>query len=222
MSDPKINWDDINHVFLDMDGTLLDLHFDNHFWLHYLPEHYAEKNGIDPSEARELLYERFTATEGTLNWYCLDYWSRELDVNIVALKREVAHLIQVHEQVIELLDELRERGKRLVLLTNAHRGSLGLKIEQTGIDGHFDRVISSHDLGLAKENPGFWDRLATLESFDVRHSLLVDDSLSVLANARHAGLAYVLAVRWPDTRQDEREVVSCASVRGVGELLNSF
>jgi putative hydrolase of the HAD superfamily len=222
MSDLKINWDDIRHVFLDMDGTLLDLHFDNHFWLHYLPEHYADKHGIDPGEARELLYKRFTATEGTLNWYCLDYWSRELDVNIVALKREVAHLIQVHEQVIELLDELRVRGKRLVLLTNAHRGSLNLKIEQTGIDGHFDRVISSHDLGLAKENPGFWDRLSELEPFDVRHSLLVDDSLSVLANAQQAGLAYVLAVRWPDTRQDEREVVNCESVRGVAELLATF
>ena len=26
-------WRDIDTVLLDMDGTLLDLHYDNHFWL---------------------------------------------------------------------------------------------------------------------------------------------------------------------------------------------
>jgi len=222
MTVSNLQWDDIHHVFLDMDGTLLDLHFDNHFWLHYLPEHYARENGIDPGEARELLYERFAATEGTLNWYCLDYWSAELDVDVVELKKEVTHLIQVHEQVVDLLDHLRQGGKRLVLLTNAHRGSLNLKIEKTGIDGHFDRVISSHDLGIAKETPGFWESLRDIEAYEPAHSLMVDDSLSVLHNARASGIGYVLAVRWPDTRQDERTVEDFDSVRGVSELLHNL
>ena len=37
---------DIDTVLLDMDGTLLDLHYDNHFWLEHLPQRYAELHGI--------------------------------------------------------------------------------------------------------------------------------------------------------------------------------
>ena len=217
-----IEWANIHTVFLDMDGTLLDLHFDNYFWLEYLPQHYAEKHDMDIEHAREALYERMANVEGSLDWYCLDFWSRELDVDIVALKREVMHLISVHEQVIDFLDAVRAAGKRLVLLTNAHHGSLELKIEKTGIHGHFDRVISSHDLKLAKENPGFWESLMEIEHFKADQAMLIDDSLSVLHNARAYGLAEVVAVRWPDTKQDERSVEEFPSVRGVGELISSL
>ena len=217
-----IAWEKIETVFLDMDGTLLDLHFDNYFWLEHLPRHYADKHSMDIEQARETLYERMANVEGSLNWYCLDYWSRELDVDIVALKREVMHLIRVHEQVIDFLDAVRTAGKRLVLLTNAHHGSLELKIEKTGINGHFDRVISSHDLKLAKENPGFWEGLGHMEPFHPDHAMLIDDSLSVLRNAQAFGLAEVIAVRWPDTKQAERSVDEFQSVRGVGELLSSL
>ncbi|MCP4043692.1 MAG: haloacid dehalogenase, partial [Gammaproteobacteria bacterium] len=34
---PVINWNSIHTVLLDMDGTLLDLHFDNQFWLEHVP-----------------------------------------------------------------------------------------------------------------------------------------------------------------------------------------
>ncbi|RMG58724.1 MAG: GMP/IMP nucleotidase [Gammaproteobacteria bacterium] len=216
------DWSAIDQVFLDMDGTLLDLHFDNHFWLEYLPRHYAERHGMDEQQAREELYRRFAAVEGTLDWYCLDYWRRELGVDIVALKHEIRHLIRVHERVIELLDALRARGKRLVLLTNAHRDSLNLKIRETGLDGHFDRVISSHDLGLAKEHPQFWPRLQSVEPFDPARSLLVDDNLSVLQTARAAGIAHLVAVRHPDSQRPERQAEGFCSVRGVGELLDSL
>ena len=38
-----IDWNAINTVLLDMDGTILDLHFDNYFWKEYVPQKYAEK-----------------------------------------------------------------------------------------------------------------------------------------------------------------------------------
>lgn len=210
-----IDWRDIHTVFLDMDGTLLDLHFDNYFWMTYLPGHYAQKHDLELDVARNDLFERFSAAEGSLDWYCLDYWQRELEVDIIALKQAVSHLIQVHDHVIDFLDRVRRAGKRLVLLTNAHHGSLELKIEKTGIDGHFDRVISSHSLGLAKENKGFWEALREIEPYDAQHSLLVDDSLPVLRNARHFGIRYLVAVRWPDTQGEERDVDEFFSVKGV-------
>ncbi len=35
-----IDWDNIDTVLLDMDGTLLDLGFDNWFWQPHVPEQY--------------------------------------------------------------------------------------------------------------------------------------------------------------------------------------
>lgn len=213
-----IEWHEIDTVFLDMDGTLLDLHFDNYFWMTYLPEHYAKKHGLTIEQARDDLFQRFAAVEGSLDWYCLDYWQRELEVDIIALKQAVSHLIQVHDHVLDFLDRVRKAGKRLVLLTNAHHGSLKLKIEKTGIDGHFDRVITSHSLGLAKENKGFWEALQEMEPFDAEHSMLVDDSLPVLGNAREYGIRHLVAVRWPDTRSEERSIEEFSSIRGVEAL----
>ena len=70
------DWEDIDTVLLDMDGTLLDLHFDNHFWLEYVPQRYAEQHGISLDAAKQELMQRYRQVEGTLDWYCVDYWSR--------------------------------------------------------------------------------------------------------------------------------------------------
>lgn len=200
-----LDWDDIDTVFLDMDGTLLDLRFDNHFWLEHMPVRYAEIHGIDERHARQELYRRFDAIRGTLDWYCLDYWSRELGLDLVALKREVADLIVMREHVPEFLQQLAVMGKRRVLLTNAHRGSVALKMEMTELSGHLDRVISAHDLRCAKEEPGFWSHLQAVEAFDPARSLLIDDNLDVLSAAAGFGLGQVLAVRRPDSAQQDKE-----------------
>lgn len=188
-------------VFLDMDGTLLDLHFDNYFWLQHLPRRYAQLKGRGESEVREELYRLMEETQGSLNWYCLDFWRHALEVDIVELKLEVADKIQVFPHVKEFLHLAAERGKRLVLLTNAHRDSLALKFEKTQLGGYFDRLISSHDLGIAKEGQGFWDALVTIETFGKSSTLLVDDNLSVLRAARDYGIRYLYGVSSPDSQK---------------------
>ncbi len=199
------SWNLIDTVLLDMDGTLLDLHFDNHFWLEYVPQRYAEKHGLSLEAAREELMQRYRAVEGTLDWYCVDYWSRELALDIPLLKAEVEHLIQVHPHVIEFLQQLKRLGKSRVLVTNAHQKALQLKMRKTALGKHLDRVISAHELGLPKENPAFWSRLQQQVHFDPRRTLFVDDSLPVLESARAFGIRHLLHVLRPDTRQPVRQ-----------------
>ncbi|MGB0713349.1 MAG: GMP/IMP nucleotidase [Gammaproteobacteria bacterium] len=200
----QLPWSDIDSVFLDMDGTLLDLHFDNQFWLHHVPRRYGEINGMSTEEAWRVLAPKYKAVEGTLDWYCVDYWSRELALDIALLKEEIDHLIAIHPHVLEFLEAVRALNKRVVLVTNAHMKSMALKMRKTRLDGYLDALITSHDLGLAKEADGFWDKLNTVEPYDKSRTLFCDDSLAVLESARRGGLEHLVAIRLADSKGEPR------------------
>ena len=216
---PRLPWAGIDTVLLDMDGTLLDLHYDNHFWQVYVPEKFAERHGLPPEEAHAECFRRYNAKAGTLQWYCVDYWTEQLELDIVRLKEELAHLIAVHPDVTEFLAALKAAGKRVVLVTNAHRKSLNLKMERTGLAIHFDALHVSHEYGLAKEEPAFWGALRAAEPFDPARTLLVDDSLPVLRSARSYGIAHLCAVWRPDTRLPDKDVGEFAAIRRFSDIL---
>ncbi|MEX0899696.1 MAG: GMP/IMP nucleotidase [Gammaproteobacteria bacterium] len=199
-----LDWPRIDTVLLDMDGTLLDLRFDNWFWQELLPERWGAVRGLGLMEAQRQLKPMFEREEGTLNWYCLEHWTRTLGLDVAALKREHENEIRVHPYVIDFLDAVRGHGKRVVLVTNAHRHALDIKLGATGIGGHFDAVHSSHDYGAPKESPDFWQRLAVREPFDSDRTLFVDDSRAVLEAAREYGIAHVIAVAKPDSMRPTR------------------
>ncbi|TNF99340.1 MAG: GMP/IMP nucleotidase [Gammaproteobacteria bacterium] len=217
-----IDWQQVKTVFLDMDGTLLDLYFDNHFWLEFVPRRYAEKHLIPLQQAHDLLIDKYKAVEGTMAWYCVDYWSEQLQLDIEGLKRETSHLINVHPHVIEFLRRLQQTHHRVVLVTNAHQKSLMLKMEKTALHDYLDKIICSHDIGLPKENPDFWKKLQDTESYEPSATLLVDDSLSVLHSARQYGIAWLLAITRPDSRQEERIVNEFESVTSFAELISEL
>lgn len=212
-------WSEIDTVLLDMDGTLLDLHFDNHFWLEHLPQRYAEHHGISRALADAELLPLFRQHAGQLNWYCTDFWSRELKLSIRDLKREVAELIALRPDADTFLAAIRAAGKRVVLITNAHRDSLSLKLERIELAPYFDRLISSHDYGFAKEHQQFWFALQQDFAFDAARSLFIDDSLPVLRSARAYGIGHLLAVREPDSRQGPKNTEEFAAVEDYRDLL---
>lgn len=214
-----IDWNAIDTVLLDMDGTLLDLHFDNHFWQAHVPLRYAEAKGLPLDAAREALMARYSARAGTLDWYSVDYWETELELDIMALKAEVAHLIAVHPSVVAFLARLRELGKRVVLATNAHHKSITLKMAKTGLEPHFDAIVSAHALGFAKEQRGFWEKLRAIEPFAPERTLLVDDSLPVLDVARAYGIRHLISVRRPDTKQPPKDTRDYLAIDSFEELL---
>ncbi|VAX09542.1 GMP/IMP nucleotidase YrfG [hydrothermal vent metagenome] len=214
-----IDWNKITTVFLDMDGTLLDLHFDNHFWQEHVPLRYAQSKGITPDAAKQELSSRYSDVTGTLKWYCLDHWSQELGLDIILLKEEVDHLIAIHPHVIDFLEQVHASGRRTVLVTNAHQKALHLKLERTQLSGYFDAVICSHDLGLPKEDPAFWYKLQRQEPFDLEHTLFVDDSLAVLQSARQYGFRWLLAVLKPDSRGPVKDTADFPAIHDFSEIM---
>ncbi len=214
-----LDWHKIDTVFLDMDGTLLDLHFDNHFWLDHVPQRYAEKHGLSKQGALNVLIPLFKSMEGTIDWYCVDYWSRELELDIALLKEEIKHLIQVHPFVIEFLQRLKSAGKHRVLVTNAHQKSLALKMKNTPLSGLLDTIISAHQLGIPKEEPDFWRQLSRLHNYDPQRTLLIDDNLSALSSAGKYGIEHLLAIYKPDSQAGIKDVGSYQAIHSFKEIM---
>lgn len=200
-----IDWSQINTVFLDLDGTLLDLHFDNHFWLEYVPECYAEKHELALDESHKVLGKKYEDAHGSLNWYCVDYWSRELELDIGELKQRICHKVAIRPHVEEFLEFLHMHGKRVVLVTNAHPVSIEVKMQKTNLGRFFNRIITSHELHHPKEDAEFWSGLEKIEPVDKPATLFIDDNFTVLDAAKAYGIKYLLAILQPDSTQPVKE-----------------
>ncbi|WP_114417477.1 GMP/IMP nucleotidase [Marinospirillum perlucidum] len=213
-----INWSCIDTVLLDMDGTLLDLHFDSHFWLEHLPRRYAELHKLDPEAVKADLVPKILAEKGQLNWYSLDYWTDRLGVDIVALKHEIQHLIGFRADAVDFLTWLQEAHPRVILATNADRKSLELKLGLTGLDDYLDAIVSSADVGIPKEEQGYWEALMKIEPFDPARTLLIDDNEEVLASAKRYGIAELITITQPDSQTPIRQMTEFPAVTRFAEL----
>lgn len=189
-----IDWNTIDTVLLDMDGTLLDRHFDDHFWLEHVPKRWSAQNRTTVEFAKEHLYALFRSQENTLNWTDLDYWSDRLCLDIPLLKREVEHLIAVHPYVVEFLLYLKQHGKSVWLVTNAHSKTLDLKMKKTRIGPYFNGIISAHQVGLPKEDDRFWHALQRFITYDPNRTLLGEDSETNLGTAGRYGIRYLVYI----------------------------
>ncbi len=212
-----IIWNDIDTVLLDMDGTLLDLNFDNHFWQEYLPQKWGEAHGIDAAEAKRRLWPRFLDSQGTLSWYCLDYWSEQLGIDILTLKADVEHLIRERPFALEFLQYLTDTNKKKALVTNAHLDLIDMKFSRTGLGRYLQDIFCSHQIGFPKEEVEFWQHLEARYPFDPERTLLIDDNLSVLKSARDYGIRHLLTIAQPDSskpvrKNDEFVAVDCFSM----------
>ncbi|MFT5505430.1 MAG: HAD superfamily hydrolase (TIGR01509 family) [Gammaproteobacteria bacterium] len=195
-----INWSSVETVLLDMDGTLLDLHFDNYFWQEYLPLRYAQLKQLNLEDCKLEIHNKTNSIRGTLNWYSTDYWSQILEIDVVELKHEVSHKVSLRPYCVDFLDALREAGKDIVLVTNAHQDSLNLKMTLTGISAKFDCLITVHEFSLPKENSECWAEVNQRHPFNPKAAVLIDDNLTALRSARKYGIEQLVAIHKPDSQ----------------------
>lgn len=188
----NFDWSAVDDVLLDMDGTLLDRHFDNYFFEEALPQRYAEKHGLPLGEAQEKLLSMYQAVEGTLDWADLHYWTHTLGIDVVELTREHDGLMRFLPHAVEFLEYIRARGKAISLVTNAHFTNVAIKTAKTGLDRYVDRIVGAFDVGYLKMNPAFWPACQRLVGFDPARAFYLDDDESCLVAARAYGIRHVL------------------------------
>jgi HAD superfamily hydrolase (TIGR01509 family) len=213
------DWPNIDTVLLDLDGTLLDQAYDNHIWRDLVPQRFAVARGLDLHDAYSEIARRFAERSGTLDWYCIDYWSHTLSIDIGALHREVRSHVAWLPGAREFLLRMRAQGKRLVLLTNSHPTALAVKHEQSGVLDYLDAAVTSHDFGAPKEHAQFWAAARERFAYDPSRSLFADDNSKMLEAACVAGIRWVYGVRHWDTKGSRREHLDHPAVDAVADLM---
>jgi HAD superfamily hydrolase (TIGR01509 family) len=214
-----IDWRLIDTVLLDMDGTLLDLHFDNYFWQEYLPMRFAEIKGLEPGAAKHYIVSQTRKIEGSLNWYSTDYWSEMLEIDVVELKHEISHKVAIRPFCVDFLDALRSANKDVVMVTNAHHDSLALKMDKTQLAHKFDRLITVHEFSLPKEDPLCWHEVQKRHPFSAQKTLLIDDNLLALESAREYGIGSLLAIYQPDSQAPRLEINDFEAIHSFEEIM---
>ena len=210
-------------ILLDMDGTLLDLRYDDQFWEQFLPRAYAAHHGIDHETARTDVAARLKAARGTLTWYNIDHWSEELGVNILQLKREYNGPIRYRPGTLDFLQRAKSLAIPTVLATNAHPDLVEFKVTALHEQGlpfssFFDAIVTSHQYQAAKESIDFWSALQNDQSFDPKSALFVDDNLAVLKAATTFGIGRCIAVDQPDLSKPPKAVTDYESVTSLDEI----
>lgn len=217
-----LHWAEIDTVLLDMDGTLLDLHFDSYFWQYYLPKRWSEISGIDEKSAQQQLDAEYTKLAGKLEWYCLDYWGKRLQLPITELKREVMDKIAMRDDAAVFLQALKDSGRQVILLTNAHPDSLSLKVERTELASYIDTLVSTHEFGVTKENWALWHKVQHRFGFDPARTLFVDDSLPILQAAKDFGIKHLLAVANPDSQKVSNNITEFPAITDYNTLITDI
>jgi len=217
-----IDWESVEAILLDMDGTLLDLSFDNHFWNQAVPAFYAEEKGVSLEFAHQYLKTCYKQHQGTLNWYCTDFWSETLGIDIIRYKRRLSNKVNLRPGTRDFLEQVSAAKQKVFMVTNAHPETLRLKLKQTKIESYFDELYSSHQFKHPKESPLFWARLEKSIAIPLSRCLFVDDTESILIRAQESGVKYIAMIDQPDMNEPAKENLSLPSINRLTDLFESI
>ncbi|MEO5864055.1 MAG: HAD family hydrolase [Nitrospiraceae bacterium] len=223
----QLNWNEIDDVLLDMDGTLLDRHFDNFFFEEELPRRYAALHGLPFEESRDRLMAMYRSVEGELAWTDLHYWTERVGIDVVAMHRELDHMIGFLPGAEAFLVELKRRGKRITILTNAHRAGVDVKTVKTGLNYRVDRIVDAFEVGYLKMRPEYWPTCQRLVGFEPKRSLFIDDDEGCLVAAEQFGIGQIVhssksSTQLPAVFSTNFDSVECLLVLTDSRISNSF
>lgn len=188
----KVDWDKIDTVLLDMDGTLIDQHHEDVFWDVFLPRAYAKKHGITQKEALKKLYEMYRAKEGHADWGNVEAWGRDLDMDLTRLRKKIKPYIKLHPHTLRFLKFLKKRGKDVYIVTGASPKDIGVEVAHTKLDKYVDKIYSQVEIGKSKRDISFWKDLRKKLKFDEKRTLLAEDNEAMAKAAANFGIKWIV------------------------------
>jgi putative hydrolase of the HAD superfamily len=215
-----IDWNEIDDVLLDMDGTLLDRHFDNFFFEEELPRRYAALHALSFEKARERLMAMYRSVEGELAWTDLDYWTKRVGIDVVAMHKELDYMIGFLPGAEDFLRHLQRLGKHVTIVTNAHSTGVSVKVAKTGLDCYVNRIVDAFEVGYLKMRPEYWPNCQRMLGFDPSRSLFMDDDEGCLTAAKEFGVAFLVHSAKSSSQLPPSPLSRFFSIAGFAPLLN--
>ncbi len=162
-----LDWDSIDTVLVDMDGTLLDLNFDNVFWREHRS---AALRAVARHDRRGRAGCVGAALRGQ-GRHSRVVLPRSLDARPRArLEDAEARASRAHSLLPgaqDFLAGVRARGKRLSIVTNAHRDTFAVKAQRHGHRAPRRQRRLLARLRRAEGSAEFWQALERHAPFDV-------------------------------------------------------
>jgi putative hydrolase of the HAD superfamily len=211
---------DIDCMLVDMDGVILDNTYDNNFWQNQIPGVISKNKNISFEDAKRLAVQIFNYKKNTKDWYDVDYWSNMLNVDIEAEKRSSISFdrIQLYEGVTETLNKLKDNF-RLILITNAHRKTLNIKLEKYDLSPYFENMICAHELHYVKENIQLWYMLKSRFKLDYTKTLLIEDTINNIKVGLSAGISQAVYLG-DEIYEDSKKILKLSSINDIFPAFN--
>lgn len=208
-------------IMFDMDGTLLDLAFDDLIWNQQLPIRHAQTHQCTLEQSQKILGSFYQQHKHTLAWYSSKYWTEKVGVDVLQLQYDHCDRVNTRPGCIELLQQLQAQGYRCWLVTNADVASLTFKLKLMKIKDYFEVIVSSEQLAHAKEEQAFWQLLQQQHPFNPNEVVFVDDTAPVLDAAQKFGLQHLVTIIQPSSIQKPRDAaeLNYPSIQVLTELL---
>lgn len=166
-------------ISFDLDGTLFDNMFVDSVWLEEIPRLYSVEKGVSVEDARKVVRREYDGVgKERLEWYDIHYWIRRFSLNVEAkeLLRNFEHRIKPYPEVPTVLEQLKQRGFTLVVVTNAGREFVELELEKAKMKDRFDRVFSStSDFGVVKKTVKLYQRVCSILGVSPQEMIHVGD-----------------------------------------------
>ena len=207
-------------MLVDMDGVILDNTYDNNFWQNQIPGVISKNKNISFEDAKRLAVQIFNYKKNTKDWYDVDYWSNMLNVDIEAEKRSSISFdrIQLYEGVTETLNKLKDNF-RLILITNAHRKTLNIKLEKYDLNPYFENMICAHELHYVKENIQLWYMLKSRFELDYTKTLLIEDTMNNIKVGLSAGISQAVYLG-DESYKDSKKILKLSSINDIFSAFN--
>ena len=200
-------------LIFDLYGTLVDIHTEENdlvwektaFYFGFYGAHYTPEE-LKKAFERELLGREAKAGQ---SYECfpdipfeeimaalfrakgVEENTRELGIHAAQLHRiSSLEYIHLYPHVLPALAQLRERGFRLWLLSNAQRIFTEYELRHLGLGSQFDGVYISSDYGCRKPDARFYQALIDEHDLDVNRCLMIgNDRKTDILGAKKCSMA---------------------------------
>ena len=192
-------------VIFDMDGTLVD----SSVTLVNAINHVRDNLSLKPMSEDEILSKLNDHTINSAQYfYEADSFKAEHEVWFSEYYKENhKRELRLYDGIKELLDELKKRGFKLAVATNAYKISTRQSLIYLDIIDYFDSIVCGDEVQWAKPYPDMLYKILDELSLEPKDALFVGDGERDQEASKNAGIDYIM-VHWGFSNHKEEDAVS--------------